>query len=1083
MTAQDKYFLARELLLDFKKYVLWIHKIAQGSSYDMTEAHARLCDKLQEYAEGKNKKRNLMVNVSPGFGKSLLIQYFITWCFARSKHCMFCYIAYGDRLIKKLSRESRNLMMMPEWEELFGKEMDPGDKSVLNYHLISGGVRSGLTAGTISSAILGLDAGNPSSPDKYFTGALILDDVNSPEVVRSAHEQIEAPETYQRKLATRRRMPTVPTICIMQRHCFTPDTIIWTEDGKKTIKDVVDNKYAGRVWSFNPSSKKFELKEIEEYIYNPASRQEIFNISGIECTGEHRMFTQNGAVSARNVKVGDYIIGTSDALYCGSGYTKFLGELFLPLMSIAYFCNFVFGKCARFSKSVFGNAGNSAISDSSFEASNQRIWQAVFSNKSFDGCGVISNRFRQFWRKAALTTNKGKMAILLGIIVIFPIRAVFQVIKRIVHWVIVKMAYNTTLRSWANKCFKNKLMNSINLMITRFAKCYLGVPTTDVGCADKSSRQDAKHLAGIRNTVKAFIANNILKYFVHNITSVKKTIKTTETYCVAVKDNHTLIVGETQGFVFGNCQNDFAGWVKKNEPDEWEWFIVPAIDAEGKSYYESRYPISELQRLQQQNPFMFAAMYQQEPVENYGAYFHEDWIKTFRATPEKFQKVFITTDFGFTSTGDKSLFVCWGLASDNNLYQLGSRMGKWESPDAKKYCVEFFRRCRTLYKQLRRVYVENTLSGIGFIQEMKRECPDMAIVPLKRGAKKNKLNRAESAMTWMEAGRVYFREADPNFVAMRAELLAYNPADKNPKDEWCFVAGTKIMTIWGERPIEDIKVGDILWTPIGWTKVKGTGHREAEVITKLGLTGTSDHKIWDPVHFRFDCLGDVCYFEPRLYLRSIKWRVMKSYLIANGISLTKRQDIISSMTRNMKTELARPFIGLFGNFIREKRYLRAMLFIILTATGVITTTLTLCALALLSTLGFIGGARARANGCKSILREPKTLSKKRVRGTRAKKVGKRLLRLLKQVWTRLGRQEPVCYAGDNLTTVSQKTPTTERSANGVKTAGNTKRCDVVYTIKTGNGVYVANSRLVSNCDNVGDATELAFNNKVGSIFL
>lgn len=450
MTSQEKYLLARELLLSFRKYVLWIHKIAQGSNYDMTEAHARLCDKLQEYAEGKNQKRNLMVNVSPGFGKSLLIQYFITWCFARSKHCMFCYIAYGERLIKKLSRESRNLMMMPAWEELFGKEMDPGDKSVLNYHLISGGVRSGLTAGTISSAILGLDAGNPSSPDKYFTGALILDDINSPEVVRSVHEQIEAPETYQRKLATRRRMPTVPTICIMQRH----------------------------------------------------------------------------------------------------------------------------------------------------------------------------------------------------------------------------------------------------------------------------------HV------------------------------------------------------------NDFAGWVKKNEPDEWEWFIVPAIDVEGKSYYESRYPIAELRRLQEQNPYMFAAMYQQEPIENYGSYFHEEWIRGYHINPDKYDKIFITTDFGFTTNGDKSLFCCWGLAKDKNLYLLRSRVGKWESPEAKKYCIEFFRHCRAAYSQCRRVYVEQTLSGIGFIQDMRRECPDMAIVPLKRGAKKNKLNRAESAMTWMEAGRVYFRESDPNFVGMRSELLAYNPADKNPKDEW-----------------------------------------------------------------------------------------------------------------------------------------------------------------------------------------------------------------------------------------------------------------------------------------------------------
>ena len=180
--------LVEILLLNFDKYVLWIHKLAQGSTYDMTDSHRALCRKLQQYAEGKNTKRNLMVNVSPGFGKSLLLQYFITWCFARSKHCMFCYIAYGERLIKKLSRESRNLMMMPEWEFLFGREMDPGDKSILNYHLLSGGVRSGLTAGTISSAILGLDAGNPASPDEEFTGALLLDDINSPEVRTSMHE-------------------------------------------------------------------------------------------------------------------------------------------------------------------------------------------------------------------------------------------------------------------------------------------------------------------------------------------------------------------------------------------------------------------------------------------------------------------------------------------------------------------------------------------------------------------------------------------------------------------------------------------------------------------------------------------------------------------------------------------------------------------------------------------------------------------------------------------------------------------------------------------------------------------------------
>lgn len=450
MTNEELYEAAKRLLLDFKLYVKWIHKLAQGSDYDMTQTHVDLCNWLQKYAEGKNEKRNLMINCPPGTGKSLLLQYFITWCFARNKSCMFCYIAYGERLIKKLSRESRNLMMMPEWEQLFGKEMDPGDKSVLNYHLISGGVRSGLTAGTISSAILGLDAGNPSSPDKTFTGALLLDDINSPEVRTSLHEQYETPEIYQRKLATRRRTPKVPTICIMQRH----------------------------------------------------------------------------------------------------------------------------------------------------------------------------------------------------------------------------------------------------------------------------------------------------------------------------------------------AEMDFAGWVEQSEADEWEFVVLPAIREDGESFYESRFPKAELERIQKQNPYLFAAMYQQKPLSNEGVYFHEEWIRSYRTIPEAFQKVFITTDFGFTTTGDKSVFACWGLAKDNNLYLLNSRSGKWESPDAKKYCIEFFDRCSKQYNQCRRVYVEQTLSGIGFIQDMRRECPRMAIVPLKRGAKKNKANRVESAQTWMEGGRVYFRESDPNFVQLRAEFLAYNPNDKAPKDEW-----------------------------------------------------------------------------------------------------------------------------------------------------------------------------------------------------------------------------------------------------------------------------------------------------------
>lgn len=747
MTQQDKFELAKRLVLDFKAYVVWVHELAQNVEYDMTPSHIKICDTLQKYADGKNEKRNLMINCPPGTGKSLLLQYFITWCFARNKNNMFCYVAYGERLIKKLSRDSRNLMMLPEWEELFGKEMDPNDKSVLNYHLISGGVRSGLTAGTVSSALLGLDAGVPGV--EGFSGGLLMDDANSTSVLTSVHEQIELPDIYQRKLATRRRTPTTPTI-----------------------------------------------------------------------------------------------------------------------------------------------------------ATQQRI-----------------------------------------------------------------------------------------------------------------------------------------------------------------------------------CENDFSGWILKNEPEDWEFLIIPALDEGGESFYPKRYPKEELEKLQKQNPYMFAAMYQQAPIENYGAYFHEEWIRTYRANPDDFSKIFITTDFGFTTTGDKSVFCCWGLAKDNNLYLLRSLQGKWESPDAKKYFVDFFRRCNSAYRQCRRVYIENTLSGLGFIQEMRRECPQMAIIPLKRGAKKNKQNRAESAMTWLEAGRVYFREADPNFVPLRAELLAYNPADKNPKDEWCFVAGTKIMTAFGEKPIEKIKVGDILWTPLGYTRVLKTDKKTKPVITRHWLTGTADHKVWNPLHFEFDCLGDVCYFEPRLIQRSIRWAILKSYSMVNGTNITKRQDITSCMTRTTRNAMGKCYTGLFGSFIQERKYLQGILFIILTAIGVTTTIITLCVLRLLSMLRCMAGLKNSGQEPKPTQKRLKTSLTKRGHTIKAQKAEQKPANILRRIWIKFAKHVRASCAEKHLNTATQPMRTTEKSATNVKTAGNIKQNAEVYAIKTGNGVYVANSVLVSNCDNIGDACEIAFNDKVSSIFI
>lgn len=784
MTQQEKYELAKRLLLDFKEYVKWIHKIAQGSEYDMTASHIKICDTLQKYAECRNEKRNLMINCPPGTGKSLLLQYFITWCFARNKHCMFCYIAYGERLIKKLSRESRNLMMSPEWEELFGKEMDPGDKSVLNYHLVSGGVRSGLTAGTISSAILGC----------FAKGTLVRTRNGLLPIEKCAGEEVLTAHGYSRAIGLthngKHRTISINGVrCLPSHKFYTARGLLRADElvvGDTVLcTDSIDCPARNAVFGSKSFSSSIFIKYINDFLSGKSFRPAVpdantfgkplkgnafFNIED-RCCCNAILFAK---VCNSRVRLG----------YFHSLFWGYFDRLIAPLSRTISICvHNILATCSV--RKVAGTIIGFYVI---------KVTNVVFgwarAIKRF--CNKYVNKFFIMLSMNGKGNHRVAVAPVCGV--------TGKRFKRMAIGSIAGFRANVTKVRNFVKIFKPVTINPKLATISDIHYC--------APCETYCVNLEKKH--------NMFVGDNQVQYLVHNCdagnpaspqkfsgalllddvnspevrTSVHEQIETPETYQRKLATRRRTPWCPTICILQRHCENDIAGWVEKNEVDEWEFLIIPALDESGESFYPTRYPKEELARLQKQNPYMFAAMYQQKPLENYGAYFHEEWIKTYRATPEKFQKVFITTDFGMSANkGDKSLFTCWGLGSDNNLYLLRSRMGKWEVPDAKKQCIDFFNHCKASFRQCRRVYVENTLSGIGFIQEMRRECPEMAIVPLRRGAKKNKMNRVDSAMTWLEAGRIYFREADPNFVPLRAELLAWSPSDKNPTDEICDCMG------------------------------------------------------------------------------------------------------------------------------------------------------------------------------------------------------------------------------------------------------------------------------------------------------
>lgn len=783
MTQQEKYELAKRLLLDFKEYVKWIHKIAQGSEYDMTASHIKICDTLQKYAECRNEKRNLMINCPPGTGKSLLLQYFITWCFARNKHCMFCYIAYGERLIKKLSRESRNLMMSPEWEELFGKEMDPGDKSVLNYHLVSGGVRSGLTAGTISSAILGC----------FAKGTLVRTRNGLLPIEKCAGEEVLTAHGYSRAIGLthngKHRTISINGVrCLPSHKFYTARGLLRADElvvGDTVLcTDSIDCPAGNAVFGSKSFSSSIFIKYISDFLSGKSFRPAVpdANTFGKSLKGNAFFNIEDrcccNAILFAKVCNSRVRLGYFHSLFWG-----YFDRLIAPLSRTISICV----------RNILATCSVRKVAGTIIGFYVIKVANVVFgwarAIKRF--CNKYVDKF--FIMLSMNGKNNHRVAVA-------PVCGVTgKWFKRMAIGSIAGFRANVTKVRNFVKIFKPVTINPKLATISDIHYC--------APCETYCVNLEKKH--------NMFVGNNQVQYLVHNCdagnpaspqkfsgalllddvnspevrTSVHEQVETPEIYQRKLATRRRTPWCPTICILQRHCENDIAGWVEKNEVDEWEFLIIPALDENGESFYPTRYPKEELARLQKQNPYMFAAMYQQKPLSNAGLYFHEEWLRAYRAYPDNMTKIFITTDFGFTTNGDKSLFCCWGLGKDNNLYLLRSLQGKWESPDAKKYCMDFFNRCSSAFPKCRRVYVENTLSGLGFIQDMRRECPKMAIVPLRRGAKKNKLNRAESAMTWMEAGRVFFREGDPNFVAARAEFLAYNPNDKNPKDEWIDCTG------------------------------------------------------------------------------------------------------------------------------------------------------------------------------------------------------------------------------------------------------------------------------------------------------
>lgn len=102
--------------------------------------------------------------------------------------------------------------------------------------------------------------------------------------------------------------------------CLQADTLINTEEGSISIREIVDNKIRTRVWCYNETTNKFELKPIINWFNNGnvKDNSEFLSILttsidgkgrfGATVTPDHKVRTINGWLEAKNLKVGDKLL-------------------------------------------------------------------------------------------------------------------------------------------------------------------------------------------------------------------------------------------------------------------------------------------------------------------------------------------------------------------------------------------------------------------------------------------------------------------------------------------------------------------------------------------------------------------------------------------------------------------------------------------------------------------------------------------------------------------------------------------------------------------------------------------------------
>lgn len=215
---------------------------------------------------------------------------------------------------------------------------------------------------------------------------------------------------------------------------------------------------------------------------------------------------------------------------------------------------------------------------------------------------------------------------------------------------------------------------------------------------------------------------------------------------------------------------DLSGWLLGGgNGEKWDHVNIPARLPSGSSFWPEQFPDDMLSRLERANAYVFAGQYMQRPAPIGGGIFKDDWWKFYALAPAiEWRAIYADTAQKTGQQNDYSVFQCWGRSTDGQAVLLDMIRGKWEAPELLVQARAFWNKHKA-GPVLRKMAIEDKVSGTGLIQTLKRE--GIPVIPIQRD--KDKVTRAYDAAPLVQSGNVLLPQSAPWLSDLLAEATAF----------------------------------------------------------------------------------------------------------------------------------------------------------------------------------------------------------------------------------------------------------------------------------------------------------------------